>query len=148
MKKRAAFSIWEMLFVLAMVGVLFVLASQAFTTTMRVLNQAGPSTEPPMRFDAAIAQLRADVLASAAIEMPERNKLVIHQANQGVVIWQAEKSELTRSDSGPVRVWQVGRPIEISTSGAMVLVQPANSVDPGEQIALSSWRQIVGGREQ
>ncbi len=144
MKKASGFSIIEMLFVLGTLVVFFLLASQLFGSTMRVLTRSGVSIEPPIRFDAAISTLRADLFTAASWEISGQGQLLVHPSDGRTVVWQSDgKGELARSDPAERRSWQIGRAVEFRRQGAIVLIQPVGADDPADQIALACSRDIL-----
>lgn len=136
--KRSGYMILEMLCVLGLLGVFGLISSRLFQSTVTVWHGAAAAGESAMRFDSAMAVMREDVFLSDSTEMPDSNSLVVHQADDNVIRWQAEGSDIQRISGDAQRSWSVGQKIQLRQQGKIVLVQPVT----GGELAIASALEI------
>jgi hypothetical protein len=85
-----------------------------------------------------MAVMREDIFLSDSTEMSNSNSLVVHQADGGVIRWQAEDSEIQRISGDAQRSWDVGQKIQLHQQGKIILVQPAT----GGELAMAGALEI------
>jgi len=136
--KRSGFAILELLFVLALLGVFALLATQLFRASINVMHNAARTGESAMRFDSAMAVMRDDIFLSASTEMPDSNSLVVHRPDGSIVRWQTAGTEIQRTSGDTIRQWNVDQKIQLRQQGQIVLLQPAT----GAELAMASALEI------
>ena len=136
--KRSGYMLLELMCVLGLLGVFALISSHLFKSTITVWHGAAVAGDSAMRFDSAMAVMREDVFLSDSTEMPDSNSLVVHQADGGVIRWQAEGSEIQRTSGAAQRSWNVGQNILLRQQGKIVLVQPVT----GGELAIASTLEM------
>jgi prepilin-type N-terminal cleavage/methylation domain-containing protein len=140
MSHRRGYSLLETLFAISLLGVFLLIASRVivanFDTTRATLLADGNTS----RFDRAVIALRADVVNSSSVEMPEPTLLRIHGPGNQTIEWRTDHNSLSRIASTDKRGWDVGQSLNLRLDGPVVLLS-----DGSDQVAMTSIH-AGGGR--
>jgi type II secretory pathway component PulJ len=134
MRRRQAFSLVDTLLAVSLLGTFSLLAFRLVDANFHLVQATLAADSNTARFDRALQQLRTDVEASSALQMPQSGLLRIRLAGNQTVDWQSESSTLTRRGNGEVRSWTVGQPIELKLDGAVALL----AISPIDKIAMAA----------
>src|SRR5262245_55302198 len=87
MMKRRAFTVTEMLFVLAFFGAVLLMATRLWVESMRVVSRGSDAYARVASFDQMVRALRQDVWGASGIEVTDQQSVRLAQVNGSQVNW-------------------------------------------------------------
>ena len=110
-RRRRGFTLTEMLFALALIGVASLLSSRLFTGAMSVIRTAPASHDYFAAIDRMSDRLRGDVWGATKIEVSDDHTLVLTCADQTSLRWELSRDGIWRKASKEEQSWSIpGRP--------------------------------------
>ena len=117
------FTVTEMLFTLAIMGVSAILVTRLFTGSMHVINSAPQSQNHFAAIDRMSASVRRDTWGATNIAAPDTQTLVLSQSNGGKVTWHFAGDSVSRSDSEGEQHWPMDVSLSAAREGSQVVLK-------------------------
>jgi len=140
-RRHRGFTLTEMLFILAILGVASLLSARLFTASMRVIRTAPQSQDHYAAVDRMSGQMRSDVWGAATIELPDAHTLVLSRIAGDSIRWTFSDDAIVRTDSAGERRWSIGVPLTAERSGAALILKSDN----GDELRFLSQMISAGG---
>lgn len=127
MKRRnryRAFTLWELLLVIALLGVAGLLTSHLFKASMTAIQSAPRVQEQQLKLDRMLSSLRQD--AWSADRMDVNGKTVLLNLDGRKVQWTFDKGSASRSTEGStvgVEQWPLPFALEAQRDGASLVLK-------------------------
>lgn len=145
---RRGFTLFEMMVVLGLLGVVSVLGVRVFRSANRMQLDAAARQSAATSFDRAISQLRSDAWAASSFDCPDEHTLRVTSNPGRTVEWQFVGDALTRTGSAGEREqrWsRMGAEIRFRPRGPTVRVEAATAHQPPQQMTLVSQQMLLAG---
>jgi type II secretory pathway pseudopilin PulG len=145
----SAFMLVELMFVLGLLAVVALVATQIFLFNMRTSTQLSQQHQAQAQFDQATAQLRRDVWGASSLESQTAQVLNVKLADGREVTWHAGKA-LERTSNSQSRRWDAldaDIAFEVRGPTVAIAVEPHKS-DPGGKLTLVSQAMLLQGARQ
>jgi type II secretory pathway pseudopilin PulG len=138
----------ELMFVLGLLAVVALVATQIFLFNMRTSAQLSRQHQAQAQFDQATAQLRRDVWGASSLESPGTQVLKLKHADGQEVTWHAGKVLERTSDSQDRRWDALDADIAFEVHGptAIIAVEPHKSDAGGKLTLVSQTLLLQGGK--
>ena len=141
-----AFMLVELMFVLGLLAVAALVATQIFLFNMRTTTRLSQQHQAQAQFDQAAAQLGRDVWAASSVASPQPQVLKLRLADGQEITWHAGRV-LERASEAQVRRWDALSAevaFEVRGPTVAIVVEPNHS-DPGGRLVLISQAMLLEG---
>jgi prepilin-type N-terminal cleavage/methylation domain-containing protein len=123
-RRSRAFTLFELLVTLILLGAFSMVASKVFRLTIRTLEGAPAVQDQAVALDGMVETLRRDVWSAAKIERADATSLRL-TVGRSEVRWHFEPGSAERTEMQaemPERHWTTGGPISVAQAGGSTVV--------------------------
>ena len=140
-RKRGGFTVTELLFSLALLGIASMLAMKLFTGSMRVIRGAPKDQDHFAAIDRMSASLRKDVWSATSIDTPDERTVVLVNSDQWKSTWTFSNDSIVRSTSDGEQGWPIDVPVTVKRDGSQVILQTSS----GDALRFTSQMLATNG---
>jgi hypothetical protein len=112
-KKFAAYTLLEILLVVALMPLAFLLEAHLAMGSFRVINASHGPANPIIAIDAVANILRRDVWNTAEISTPNQSTLVLKQSDGARIDWKFQNNFATRTQAASTQSWNLPMRLQI-----------------------------------
>jgi prepilin-type N-terminal cleavage/methylation domain-containing protein len=138
---RRAFTLTELLFTLALMGIAAVLSTRLFTGSIRVIHSAPQTQNHYAAIDRISASLRQDIWGASNIENPDAQTIVLIQPDRSQIKWTFDGDSVKRIASDHEHRWPMLTPLSVARDAAQVIVKTQS----GDQLRFTSQLLAMNG---
>jgi prepilin-type N-terminal cleavage/methylation domain-containing protein len=120
--RHRAFTLWELLLVVALLGVAGLLTAHLFRASMHAIDSSPRVQEQQAKLDRMLSSIRQDVWGAERIEAS--GKTILLSANGRQIEWTLDERSASRSAKGAAaEQWPLPFAIQAHQDGASLLLQ-------------------------
>ena len=144
-KTSRAFTIFEMMVVIGLMGVVSLLGLRVFRAASQMQLESAERQSAAASFDKAVQQIRADAWAATKLDCPDPHTLRVTIGPTRTVTWHSSGNTLTRTvpDEHDQHWSRLGADVAFRVDGSVVSVSTAAGKSLPQDISLVSQRMLL-----
>lgn len=144
-RRKRAFTMIEMLFVLGLLGVITLAGGRLFVTAMKTTHSAAQAQNRAARFDSAVSALRRDVWSAQKVTVASDGAVTINGSHNSATTWTSKSGALIRHvNGGHDQTWNIEAKATFAPAdlGLELQLAPSKSAEGAELHFDSEWQLL------